>query len=238
MGGRSTIFRFKQFSIDHAGASMKVGTDGVLLGAWVDVTNAKSLLDIGTGSGLIALMLAQRTSADALIDAVEIEPGDALQAERNVASSPWADRIHIHASAIQDFNPMKQYDCIVSNPPFFINSYQPPDAGRTRVRHTNSLSYDDLITAAQRLMTTNGSFSVILPATEGKLFIEAAQASLLFCSRCLNFIPKNGKPVERILLEFKRVNQETTLDTLVHYNDNATWTEDYKALTKAFYLKL
>ena len=218
---------------------MKVGTDAVLLGAWVHVGNAQTILDIGTGSGTIALMIAQRSvDTAASIDAVEIEEMDALQAEENFITSPWRSRIHLHHVAIQQFRSYKYYDVIISNPPYFNNSQRPPDSKRHQARHTVTLPYDELIDATLRLLSTDGSFNVILPFTEGLHFIELARQCGLFCSRQFGFRTKVQKPIERWLLEFRKT--ETSIETgeIVLYQDNETWSDEYVKLTSDFYLKL
>lgn len=235
---RKTHFRFKKFTVAHARSTMKVGTDAVLLGAWVHVGNAQQMLDIGTGSGTIALMVAQRSVDTANIDAVEIEETDALQAEENFTSSPWRSRIHLHHVAIQQFRPYKYYDVIISNPPYFNNSQKPPDTKRHQARHTITLPYDELIAATLRLLNTDGSFNVILPFTEGLHFIDMAKQQGLFCSRQFSFRTKAQKPIERWLLEFRKT--EITLETgeIVLYKDNEKWSDEYVNLTSDFYLKL
>src|SRR5688572_10208046 len=128
----NTHFHFKKFTVEHASSTHKVGTDGVLIGAWTNVDDAKHILEVGAGSGVISLMLAQRTPPDAEIDAVEIEQGETQQARLNVANSPWPLKIRIHHTAVQSFFPVQRYDLIISNPPYFVNSYKPPEEKRTR----------------------------------------------------------------------------------------------------------
>jgi tRNA1Val (adenine37-N6)-methyltransferase len=216
---------------------MKVGTDGVLLGAWATLHNAGTILDIGTGSGVIALMLAQRTSPTCVIDAVELEHEDAGQARENVAASPWPDKVHVHTTSIQHFVPSHQYDLIISNPPFFINSQEPPDARRIQARHTVSLSYEDLLQAVVRLLKPSGTFQVVLPYLEGLHFITLASSRLLYCTRQWSFRTRPEKPVERLLLEFSF--QDGTLDTgeILLYDTGDAWSDQYKMLTKSFYLQ-
>lgn len=231
-----THFQFKQFTVHHDRCTMKVGTDGVLLGAWANIEKAQSILDIGTGSGVIALMLAQRSSPETYIDAVEVEEQDAVQAQENVTASPWPKKIHIHHSSIQQFSPEKKYDAIVSNPPYFINSQQPPDARRTLARHTLSLSHHDLLLAVKRLLHTHGTFSIILPYTEGLQFIELAHSFSLYCSRQWGFKTREGKPVERWLLEFSRTVSLAEKDEIILYDATNGWSQSYRELTRGFYL--
>jgi tRNA1Val (adenine37-N6)-methyltransferase len=236
---RKTHFRFKKFTVAHGRSTMKVGTDAVLLGAWVHVRNAQQILDIGTGSGTIALMLAQRSvDTGATIDAVEIEETDALQAKENFTTSPWSSRIHLHHVAIQQFRPYKYYDVIVSNPPYFNNSQKPPDTKRHQARHTVTLPYDELIAATLRLLYEDGSFNVILPFTEGLHFIDVAKQHGLFCSRQFSFRSKAQKPIERLLLEFRKTENTIETGEIVLYQDNEKWSDEYIRLTSDFYLKL
>ena len=233
-------FHFKKFSVQHDRCTMKVGTDGVLLGAWVNVAHAKSILDIGTGSGVIALMLAQRTQEHVTIDAVEIEVGDAEQARENVAHSPWSEKVVVHSSSIQDFHPGKQYDLLVSNPPYFSNSWEPPDQRRHQTRHTITLPYPELLTAATRLLSPDGKFSVILPYAEGLHFIDLALASGLHCTRQWSFRTRPDKPIERWLLEFSRLNAVRKENEIQLYREKAgeEWSAQYIELTRDFYLKI
>ena len=231
-------FRFKQFTIHHDRATMKVGTDGVLLGAWAIVHTDQYLLDIGTGSGLIALMLAQRTINTGFIDAVEIEKYGAEQAIENVHRSPWAQRIKVHQMAIQDFNPERKYDLIISNPPYFQNSFKPPDEKRVQTRHTVFLPFADLIASVNRLLATDGKFNVILPNQEGLAFIDLAKSNHLHCTRQWSFRTRNEKPIERWLLEFSFQEQSREEGEIILYKTGEEWSDGYKALTKEFYLKL
>lgn len=230
-------FHFKKFSVSQGGSTHKVGTDGVLLGAWVDVSDAKTVLDIGTGSGVIALMLAQRTEDYVTIDAVEVQPADAEQAKTNVSQSPWANRITIHAIDVQSFFPSVRYDLIVSNPPFFMNSWLPPAENRIKVRHTETLSFTDLLDAVQKLLHAQGKFAIILPFTEGNQFISMAKSRGLHCIRKCDFTTREHKPIERLLMEFSYTRSPIVIEQLLLYQQGDTWSEAYKKLTKDFYLK-
>jgi tRNA1Val (adenine37-N6)-methyltransferase len=233
-----THFHFKQFSIRHDRSTMKVGTDGVLLGAWVDPADASRILDIGTGSGVIALMLAQRTSAQVAIHGVEIEPQDADQAVQNVAHSPWPHKVEIFTTSIQEYNPEERYDLIVSNPPYFNNSQEPPDKRRVQTRHTILLTYQELLQSVVRLLTPAGKFSVILPYTEGIDFIRLAAAVNLHCIRQWSFRTRREKPVERWLLTFSAAPQPIDKGEILLYEEGDQWSVNYTNLTREFYLKL
>lgn len=230
-------FQFKQFTVSHARSTMKVGTDTVLLGAWVKVDQAQSVLDIGTGNGTIALMLAQRSLENATIDAVEIEAADATQAEENFQKSPWNGKIQLHHTSIQNFFPKKKYDLIVSNPPYFNNSQRPPDEKRHQARHTISLSYDDLIGATLRLLKDEGKFNVVLPFTEGLHFLDLAKQCGLFCSRRYSFRTRSEKSIERWLLEFSKNQRDEERGEILLYNAGEEWSKEYTALTADFYFR-
>lgn len=233
--GDKRAFRFKQFSVQHDECSMKVGTDAVLLAAWTNIAHAKSILDIGTGSGVIALILAQRSSSDVKIDAVEIAEQDSIQAGQNFMSSPWKSRLMVYQSSIQTLHPAYLYDHIISNPPFFSKSYKPPNAGRTGARHTELLTHEILIENVLRLLKPNGSFDIILPFTEGNLFVHTAQLKGLYCQRKTIIYAKKVKPVERQLLSFSPEKSELVSDEMVMHDSNGH-TEAYKQLTRDFYL--
>lgn len=237
---RKTHFQFKQFEVQHDRSTMKVGTDAVLLGAWAHVANASRILDIGTGSGIIALMAAQRTPPLTQIDAVELEGQDAAQAADNFSASPWGERLHIHVTPIQEFTPPPPslYDVILSNPPYFINSQEPPNKRRHEARHTVTLDHAALLAAVDRLLTREGTFNVVLPYTEGLQFIALAQQRGFFCTRQYIFRTREGKPIERWLLEFSRNERATETGEILLYKEKLEWSDSYVELTRDFYLKL
>ncbi len=232
-------FRFKQFDIHQDKTTMKVGTDGVLLGAWATAEAATKILDIGTGTGLIALMLAQRNET-AQIDAVEVDKASYLQAKYNFKISIWANRLQIFHIPIQDFckNANSLYDLIVANPPYFINSTKSQNENKNQVRHTDSLSFEALINSVNTLLTVNGKFCVILPYTEAILFQSLAKAEQLFCVQKVNIKGRDFKPFERILMQFERIEKTTIEVDLIIQNSPARhdYTADYTSLTKDFYL--
>jgi tRNA1Val (adenine37-N6)-methyltransferase len=230
-------FHFKKFSISHDRSTHKVGTDGVLLGAWVNIGDAKTILDIGTGSGVVALMLAQRTADEVMIDAVELQEGDALQARENVSNSPWPNKVNVIHSSIQNFRSEVQYDLIVSNPPYFVNSWLPPDENRSKARHSNDLSFSELLDAVNRLLKPDGRFSVVLPFTEGNEFIRLAETLSFRPIKKLTFQSRQNKPIERLLIEFSHIRCEVKTEELLLYKVNEEWTEAYRTLTRDFYLR-
>lgn len=230
-------FRFKKFSVAHDRCAMKVGTDAVLLGAWVKVTDAQTILDVGTGSGVIALMLAQRTGETTLVDALEVEKEDAEQAKENFDTSPWASRLRVIQKTLQQFNPDSLYDLIVSNPPYFSNSLLPPSADRTRTRHTHHLTFEELIQHSIRLLKPNGRLAVVLPYQEGLNFKQIAHDLGLHLHRQLAFFSRKGKQQERWLFEFGFEKQLLHEETLTLYDDGDTKSEKYILLTADFYLR-
>jgi len=216
---------------------MKVGTDAVLLGAWVEIGNAKNILDVGTGCGVIALMLAQRSSPSAHIDAVEPDKNSTKQAAENFNGSPWPDKIHVHESSVQQYQ-HAPYDLIVTNPPFFSNSLLPPTSQRQTTRHTETLSFDELLHAAKRLVAPDGRLAVILPFTEGNRFKDAAQKIGFECHRSMAFYSRLGKPQERWVMEFSTRGKIPAKETeiLALYDEGEKWTKEYTRLTEPFYL--
>ena len=220
---------------------MKIGTDGVLLGAWSDVRACERILDIGAGSGLIATMLAQRAPAATAIHGVEIDPLAARQAEENVRQSPYADRLSIFEQSIQDFADHKSfdYDLIVSNPPFFTGGTLSANHDRNAVRHTVKLAHGDLLRAVQELLSEEGKFSVILPYLEGLRFSERAEHYKLFNTRVTEVRPLADRPVERLLMEFRkrRPAQPPQPEKLVLRTGKPDeYTEAFRTLTRDFYL--
>jgi tRNA1Val (adenine37-N6)-methyltransferase len=215
---------------------MKVGTDAVLLGAWTDLKNAERILDIGTGSGVIALMLAQRSGNSVHIDAIDNAKDDFNQAQENFLRSPWNARIHAYHETLQHFNPEYQYDCIVSNPPFFSNSLEPPDEKRKKVRHTSTLSFRELLASCSRLLKPAGHLSLILPFVEGSQFIPLASDIGIYCRRKTSFRTRQGKPIERLLLELTRDNGAKVESEILLYKEANTFSEEYRSLTQDFYI--
>lgn len=232
----NNYFRFKQFVIKQESAAMKVGTDGVLLGAWADVVNVNSVLDIGTGSGVIALMIAQRCKAQ--IQAVEIDHESALQAKYNFDNSPWSNRLSVETSSLQEFQIQHstKYDLIVSNPPYFNKSLKSPSAGRTLTRHTDELPHTDLLEGVSKLLKPDGRFCAIFPFTEGSLFIDKAVNYGLFCNKKLFIQTKPTKPVIRILTEFSFIRNQFPDNSISIHTIEGDYTLDYKRLTSDFYL--
>ena len=231
MGG----FKFKQFAVEQEDVAMKVGTDGVLLGAWADCEGAERILDIGTGTGVIALQMAQRNS-QAQICAVEINEAAAKRARANFDLSPWAERLTVEQTAVQEFASAEKFDLIVSNPPYFVDSLLPPDAKRSTARHTHDLTFEELDSAVCRLLADNGRFALILPITEFEKYLALTQLHLV--RRC-DVCPIEGGAVKRIMGEFAKQKPTTTKhETLaIEVERRGEFSEEYRALTKDFYLK-
>jgi tRNA1Val (adenine37-N6)-methyltransferase len=230
-------FRFKQFLVKQDQTAMKVGTDGVLLGAWVDICGATHILDVGTGTGLIALMLAQRAK-NSIIDAVEIDEQSALQAKENVSSSKWSDRIVVFNSSFQQFasEAARKYELIVSNPPYFIKSLKSESIARTVARHNELLSHSDLLQGINKLLTDDGRFVGIFPYVEGNVFVALASNYGLFCTRRVHVIGKEKGIVKRLLLEFCKNKLPIAEDNITIRCQNDEFTQEYITLTKDFYL--
>tara|TARA_B110000037_G_scaffold209472_1_gene258663 strand:- start:6607 stop:7308 length:702 start_codon:yes stop_codon:yes gene_type:complete len=230
-------FHFKQFKLHQDKTAMKVGTDGVLLGAWVNCKNAKSIIDIGTGTGLISLMLAQKNKS-AQILAIEIDKGAAIQANENIEDSKWKDRIIVKQTSLQDFQTQEKFDLIVSNPPFFNNTFKAESNSRNNARQTESLSFNYLLERTASLLTTNGKASFILPFSEKENFISIAKEQQLFLNNIL-YVKGNIKTeIKRILVEFSVKETEIKEETISIEISRHKYTKEYIELVKDFYLKM
>ncbi|MBW4772167.1 tRNA1(Val) (adenine(37)-N6)-methyltransferase [Prevotella jejuni] len=234
-------FTFKQFHIVDNHTAMKVGTDGVLLGAWAQ--GGKKILDIGTGTGLIALMMAQRFPL-ADIDAIEIDKGAFEDAQLNVSQSPFNDRINIINCCLQDYQLCHEtctegvYDAIVCNPPYFINSLKNPLQSRTTARHADSLSLQELIYYAKRLLKTKGTLSIIIPYDNKDILEAEAIFNGLSVLKLVNIKTKSSKPAKRCLIEFgKDATKQCEEEEQVLTTDKGTRTEWYQNITQEFYIK-
>lgn len=231
------FFAFKQFTIHHDRCAMKVGTDGVLLGAWVNLSNSHRILDIGTGTGLIALMMAQRCN-DSNITAIDIDTEAVSQANENIQASPWKDRVIAIQQDIRSFHPNKSFDTIISNPPYFINSLKSSDTQRNTARHTDTLSAEDLIRKTADLLTEDGYFSIILPTEQIEELIQISERVGLYPSRRTHVITRPGLMPKRTLMEFCKRETPFPTNQLVIELDRHVYSEEYIALTRDFYLKM
>ena len=228
-------FTFKQFHINQDRCAMKVGTDGILLGSWADVANIKSILDMGSGTGLLALMLAQRTERYCQIHAVELDPTAANQAQENIANSPWRNRIQLVQNDVQHFlqHTTETFDLIVSNPPYFEQGVDCKNEERELARYVKQSHLDWLNWASERL-SEKGKISFVLPYESAKIL---AKSTALFCVKQTKVITKIGKAPQRILITFAKEPQILEKNQLVVYDEKNRYTEAFVALTKDFYLK-
>ncbi|MGL5036519.1 MAG: tRNA1(Val) (adenine(37)-N6)-methyltransferase [Aeromonas sp.] len=235
--GRSRGFTFKQFHINHDRCAMKVGTDGILLGAWTPIVNPSRVLDIGCGSGLIALMLAQRSQLACQIDGVELDKSAAAQARENVAASPWAARVTIIECAIQDYQ-ATPYDLIVSNPPYFVAGQSFTDPARALARHTAGLDSRALLAACNRLLAPAGQVALVLPTAMADEILSLAAEHDLHEVCYTAVTTKAGKEANRVLLLLGRGLSRCERGDIVIHSADGTYTDRYTKLTTPFYLKM
>lgn len=233
------FFYFKKFKIKQDKCSMKVGTDSVLLGAWVEPKQSSKILDIGTGTGIIALMLAQKSNAK--ITAVEINKESAEQARENINKSNYFNSIDIKHISIQNYSSLceDKFDIIITNPPYFINAYKSADKNRVIARHTDSLSFNDLINCAKKLLCPKGKFYLILPLNEAYTFKKMAEVSGFYLTKLLRIKTKlESQEEKRHLMQFefeKKYVKESTL--IIEEKTSRNYTNEYKNFTKDYYLK-
>ena len=249
-------FCFKEFKMKQSDSAMKVNTDGVLLGAWlslpregVKVPEVIRVLDIGTGTGVIALIIAQRLSNSFSIVAIDIDKPSVDEANYNFSISPWAERLSALEMSLQDLligKFQEKYDLIVSNPPYFIDSLKAPSARRSSARHNHDLPYEVIIEAAVKMLNDNGKLAIVLPAEEGEKFIEKISGTPLHLARRCKVKTLAGKKEKRYLLEFAKSHQpgkmtdsfRTSVEEVLIMQEigGLEYTEQYKTLTKEFYL--
>lgn len=237
-----STFRFKKFDVINERSPMKVNTDGVLLGAWAGVRREDArVLDAGTGTGVIALMAAQRLEeqgSQAHVTGIDIDSASAEEAAANFAASPWADRLQSECIALQDFRSCEDWDLIVSNPPFFDNSLQAPDSRRNVSRHTGvggSLSYRDLCAFASERLASGGRLAMVLPADQERIVLRTAASFGLYPARITRVRTTPSKCPARMLLELTQARGSIE-ETCLTIQDGGTYTSDYLALTREFYL--
>lgn len=234
-------FQFKQFAVEQNRCAMKIGTDGVLLGAWAPIDNNPfSILDIGTGTGIIALILAQRSGATQ-IDALEIDEDAYEQATDNFENSPWNDRLFCFHAALDEFieEPEEEYDLIISNPPFYTEDYKSENQQRDLARFSDAMPFEELIEAADLLLSENGIFAVIIPFKEEERFIDLCAEVELFPVKATRVKGSPTTPIVRSLLTFKRYELSVLeADELIIEINRLEYTDEYIELTKDFYLKM
>lgn len=230
-------FQFKKFFISHDRCAMKVNTDGILLGAMAEIKNAKQILDLGTGTGLIAIMLAQRTEENCDITALELEPNAYQQAVENAQHSTWKRRISIQQGDIFESDFPQKFDLIVSNPPYFYDSLASRTAERDLARSLQKSHFDWLMQAKKWLAQT-GKISFILPTQEAEKLLEQSKKSGLFCTKIYQIITKNGQSPKRLILTFQFEHLDCKIKPLVIYNEQNQYTPEFVVLTRDFYLKM
>lgn len=230
-------FSFKQFKIYQDKCAFKVGTDGVLLGASAEVAGAGRILDIGTGTGLIALMVAQRSNAE--IVAIEPDKSSYDQASSNVEKSRWKSRIKVENCSLQDYDPgSEKFDLIITNPPYFSDSLKNPDLIKAFTRHNFALKNEELLEGVERLLSENGRLQVIMPYAEGNIFIAEAAVHGLYCQSIIKIKPLPTCEIRRSILTFSRKKQKVAERFLtIEHGKRHEFTDEYKNLTKDFYLK-
>lgn len=235
---RRNGFTFKQFFVAHDRCAMKVGTDGILLGAWSPIVRVNRILDIGAGSGLLALMLAQRTDDSVMIDAVELDEAAAEQARENVAESPWRGRIAVHTADIQSWaaSLTTRYNLIVSNPPYYEQGVECATPQREQARYTSTLDHQTLLTCAANAITEDGFFCVVLPESIGQTFTEQALSMGWHLRLRTDVAETETRLPHRVLLAFSPKGGECFSDRLTIRGPEQQYSEGYTALTQAFYL--
>ena len=236
-----STFNFKQFSVQQDKCAMKIGTDSVLLGAWCPIDNNPfSVLDIGAGTGVLSLMLAQRSHAEQ-IDALEIDEDAYEQCVENFEASPWSDRLFCFHAGLDEFieEPEDEYDIIISNPPFYSEDYKTDNSQRDLARFQDAMPFEELVEAADLLLSENGIFAVIIPYKEEERFIDLCAEVELFPVKATRVKGSHTTPIVRSLLAFKRYELSAlTTDELVIEINRHEYTDDYINLTKDFYLKM
>lgn len=233
-------FKFKEFTVEQDRCAMKIGTDGVLLGAWVSVKNKPfSILDIGAGTGIIALQLAQRSNAE-MVDAIEIDENAYEQCVDNFENSPWGDRLFCYHASLEEFveEIEGKYDIVISNPPFYSEDYKSADESRDTARFTDALPFDELIESASQLLSDEGIFAVIIPRKEEEKFIKMASEVNLFPNRICRVSGTETSEEKRSMLEFSFEKISPKIENLTIETSRHNYTEEYTKLVQDFYLKM
>ncbi|MFD1161061.1 tRNA1(Val) (adenine(37)-N6)-methyltransferase [Hwangdonia seohaensis] len=233
-------FKFKQFTINQDRCAMKIGTDSVLLGTWCSLKNNPfSVLDIGAGTGVISLMLAQRSNAE-LIDAIEIDDNAYEQCVDNFEASPWGDRLFCYHASLEAFTEEieDKYDVIVSNPPFYSEDYKTEKKARDLARFTDAMPFEHLVDSVSKLLSEHGTFSVIIPFKEESKLIELASRAHLFPNNLLHVKGHPNSEIKRSLIEFSFRESAIKTDALIIETERHQYTKEYINLTKDFYIKM
>ncbi len=234
--GRQRVFKFKHFDVLNDKTAMKVGTDGVLLGAWCDVAGARRVLDVGTGCGVIALMVAQRNS-EATILGIDIDAAGVQEAAYNFAHSPWSDRLEARLEDFNRYTAGEPLDLIVSNPPFFTNGVMPPEQARMNARHTSTLNYATLISKSRQLLSPAGILSMITPCDAHQEIVEQCAFNSLNIKRLTSVIAVDGAKPKRELWEITPARCDMAVGEIVIEKSPLQYTQEYRDLCHDFYLK-
>lgn len=234
-----TMFNFKRFTISDDNSAMKVGTDGVMLGAWAKQPQSDCLLlDIGCGSGIISLIMAQRTDGNITIDSVDLDRGAVCDSKQNFSLSPWSQSLNAICDNFVSYsmNCGKKYDMVVSNPPFFTETTLPPDGKRSAARNSFSLGFDELFKGVAHIIAPNGTFSLITPAESYAHLAQTALLNGFYLLRLTQVVTVEGTTPKRVLTEWSRVQTEYEIDTIVISNREGSYTAQYQKLVSDFYL--
>lgn len=232
----NNYFRFKKFTVCQDRNVFRVGTDGVLLGAVAELPETGRVLDAGTGTGLIALMAAQRSSCR--IIGIDPDPDSFLQASRNFSQSPWRDRLQAENITLREFasrEPGGSFECLISNPPYFRASLKSARESVSRSRHSDYMSAAELLESASKLLKQDGSLQVILPYREGTIFIAEASDYALYCNRIVKIRSKPGTEIKRLILKFGR-EKKPLAEKYITISTGKGYSEDFISLTRDFYL--
>ncbi|WP_247232039.1 tRNA1(Val) (adenine(37)-N6)-methyltransferase [Telluribacter sp. SYSU D00476] len=236
---RNHSFRFKQFTVQQDQCAMKVCTDACVLGAWAQVDGAKKVLDIGTGTGLLSLMVAQRTTG-ASIDAIELDEAAAQQARDNVAASPFTGRVQVIHTPIQQHKPQELYDCIITNPPFFQADLRSPDAGVNQAHHAQDLTFAELLAAIDRLLKKTGVWNVLLPVEESDKLQQLAEVGGWVPTHQLLLTHQPGRKPFRMLSTYvhneRRAVTNMKKELFIYETDGRTYSPEFRELLKEFYI--
>lgn len=230
-----SIFKFKQFEVDQSGCAMKINTDGVLLAAYVSASSPRYVLDVGTGTGVIAMMLAQRFP-DAQIDAVEIDAAAANRAALNFANSAFASRITAHHVPVAEYQTERKYDLVVSNPPYFVNDLKNPEQRKGIARHADETFFEALLERISGLLTEQGAFWLILPVKQAEWMIKHAPDFKLYLTFRLDISSDEQKPVIRQVICLSRQQAQPDTEQFYIYKSEGVYTDAYKYLLKDFFL--
>ena len=229
-----SVFRFKEFSITQSDSAMKVGTDAMLLGSFVEVQETQRVLDIGAGTGVVSLMIAQKYP-EARIEAVEIDPFSAQECQLNFEASKWADQLIVHQADFLDLETDGMFDLIVSNPPYYQTRFENDDERVAKAKHESSLPMHSFLEGVERRLTNAGSFWLILPFEDLASWIKSANQFALYPKHLIHIKGKSSLAVKRVIAKFSKSEEETTTTEFIVRNTDGSYTEEYIELTKAYH---